>query len=68
MGKAARNIRTKEEMLREREAHRAKSAGAGGKKVSAQQYVQRDYSEPEETIDDVMDRLNAGKGTKGNAE
>ena len=65
---AARNIRTKEEMLREREAHRAKSAGAGGKKVSAQQYVQRDYSEPEETIDDVMDRLNAGKGTKGNAE
>jgi len=64
---AARGIRGKEMISREledRKARASKESGAAsraGKQVSAQQYIQRDYSGQEESMDDVLNRLKGGK-------
>ena len=73
---AGRDIRTPEAAARDREAYRAareepkdtagkpgaagKPGGSAAKAVPAQQYTQRDYSTPQETIEEMMTRLNGG--------
>ena len=60
---ARRGIRTPEAAERDRAARKQARAGDGKKAagtVPAQQYSQRDYTEPRESVEDVMKRLNGG--------
>jgi len=60
---AEKGIRTREQVLEEREKRKqqpqAAASGRPGKQGSAQQYAQRDYREPEESMEDVLKRLEA---------
>ena len=64
-GYAEKGIRTREQMAEERRGHReGKRAGTGqppAKRVSAQEYEQRDYSQDTETLADVLKRMEGAK-------
>ncbi len=65
---AERGIRTEEQIRKAREEFRnqaAQGSARAGKQVLAQQYSQRDYSGPEETMDELVLRLRGG--TKADA-
>ncbi len=65
---AGRNIRTTEQIRKELEERKRRNAASAGEKpgpgrqIAAQQYSQRDYSGPEETMEEVLARLR-GEGT-----
>ena len=59
---ARKGIRTKEQILEERQARKTKDGAAkAGKPLPAQQYSQRDYGGPEESVDEMMNRLGGGR-------
>lgn len=62
---ARKGIRTPEQMDGERQARKSREGAKPGRSVSAQMYGQRGYEGPEESLDEVMDRL--GKGRKPDA-
>ena len=58
---AGKGIRTKAQMEEERQARKREGTEKPTRSVSAQQYAQRDYSGPEESLEDMMKRLGGGK-------
>ena len=62
---AKKGIRTKEQIQKEREERKEKGGtdqpAKPVKQVAAQMYSQRDYSGPEETIEEMMKRMGGGK-------
>ncbi|MBQ9252574.1 MAG: DnaD domain protein [Clostridia bacterium] len=67
---AEKGIRTKEQILLDREQHQAAKPAAtapgtrAAKQVIAQQYSQRDYSGPEESMEEVLMRLEGEKDSR----
>jgi len=58
---AEKGIRTRAQVLAERQhAESTSSAPRPGKTVIAQQYAQRNYSGPEESVEDVLRRMEGG--------